>query len=180
MPLVKRWCYLTLICCAVYNDLTQEQNLKFRWLLNTSVRFAHGSIPLQASVTPYRLLLCWFPVENRCLLLLSTLTFTVISSHQPAYHSKLFTLWAQTSPRRVSPCFAPSPLLYSVPPTETLTRFKSLQQNLSTALQNTKFLLTFAQAASNFWYISTWLRVKLKPGVSECGFCRILIVHNIK
>lgn len=72
-------------------------------------------------MTPNRLFLGWLTVEKRRLLLLSSLAFAVISSHQSAYLYNLFTLRTQTILQRVSPRFI-SPLLYSVQKNETLNQ----------------------------------------------------------
>lgn len=106
--------------CAVYHDLTKEQNLKLHRLLNRCVRFVHGFIPWKSPLTPYRLSLGWLSVEDRRLLLLSCLAFSILSYKTPNYLFDCFTLRESVPDRRVTPRNVPAPLIYSTPRTVTL------------------------------------------------------------
>ena len=90
--------------CAVYNDLTQEQNLKLHRLLNRCVRFVHGHIPWQAPVTPYRLALGWLTEEDTY-----RPAYSILSRHHPGYLFDIFTFKKDVPSRRISLRILPEP-----------------------------------------------------------------------
>ncbi len=71
--------------CAVYHDLTAQQNLKLHRLLNACVRYVFGNIPWHSNVTPYRLALGWLSVTRRREYLIGALAHRVIKFRTPVY-----------------------------------------------------------------------------------------------
>lgn len=82
------------------------------YLNNSTIHFVCNFIPWQAPVTPYRLSLGQLIIENRRMLLISALEFTVLSSHQPVYLLELLTLRTDVALRWLSRRQVAEPLTY--------------------------------------------------------------------
>ncbi|CAB0037068.1 unnamed protein product [Trichogramma brassicae] len=93
---------------AVYDSVTNEQNLRLQRVQNACVRFVFGSIPRTAHVTPYRLALGWLSVCRRRELRIALLALEILRSGSPPQLRDPFILMAdhpeiRTSPRRIRP-----------------------------------------------------------------------------
>lgn len=71
--------------CAVYHDMSGEQNVRLHRLLNACVRYVYGTIPWDAHVTPYRLALGWLSVKRRRELFIGLQGFKIAKFNAPSY-----------------------------------------------------------------------------------------------
>ncbi|CAB0042904.1 unnamed protein product [Trichogramma brassicae] len=95
---------------AVYDSVTNEQNLRLQRVQNACVRFVYGSFPRTAHVTPYRLALGWLSVRRRRELRIALLALEILRSGSPPQLRAPFILMAdhpeiRISPRRIRPLF---------------------------------------------------------------------------
>lgn len=72
-------------CCAVYHDLSGQQNLKLHRLLNSCVRYVFGNIPWQSHVTPYRIALGWLSVLRRREYFIGSQAHSIIKTGSPSF-----------------------------------------------------------------------------------------------
>lgn len=63
---------------AMYHDLNTTQELRVKILVNSCVRFVHGTIPWRSHVTPYRLQRDWLSPRSHRELYVGSLAFTTL------------------------------------------------------------------------------------------------------
>uniref|UniRef100_A0ABD2XH34 Reverse transcriptase domain-containing protein n=1 Tax=Trichogramma kaykai TaxID=54128 RepID=A0ABD2XH34_9HYME len=133
---------------AVYDSVTQEQNLRLQRVQNACVRFVYGSIPRTAHVTPYRLALGWLSVRRRREMRIALLALEILRGGSPSQLRAPFKLLAdhpeiRTSPRRIRPL-----VYYNTKRTGALT--KSFTHTASRILSTLPFEITLANPASSY------------------------------
>ncbi|CAB0037066.1 unnamed protein product [Trichogramma brassicae] len=133
---------------AVYDSVTQEQNLRLQRVQNACVRFVYGSIPRTAHVTPYRLALGWLSVRRRREMRIALLALEILRGGSPSQLRTPFKLLAdhpeiRTSPRRIRPL-----VYYNAKRTGALT--KSFTHTASRILSALPFEITLANPASTY------------------------------
>ncbi|CAB0042610.1 unnamed protein product [Trichogramma brassicae] len=69
---------------AVYDSVTQEQNLRLQRVQNACVRFVYGSIPRTAHITPYHLALGWLSVRRRREMRIALLALEILRGGSPS------------------------------------------------------------------------------------------------
>ncbi|CAB0040419.1 unnamed protein product [Trichogramma brassicae] len=133
---------------AVYDSVTQEQNLRLQRVQNACVRFVYGSIPRTAHITPYRLALGWLSVHRRREMKIALLALEILRGGSPSQLRTPFKLLAdhpeiRTSPRRIRPL-----VYYNAKRTGALT--KSFTHTASRILSTLPFEITLANPASTY------------------------------
>ncbi|CAB0032720.1 unnamed protein product [Trichogramma brassicae] len=133
---------------AVYDSVTQEQNLRLQRVQNACVRFVYGSIPRTAHITPYRLALGWLSVHRRREMRIALLALEILRGGSPSQLRTPFKLLAdhpeiRTSPRRIRPL-----VYYNAKRTGALT--KSFTHTASRILSTLPFEITLANPASTY------------------------------
>ncbi|XP_071652800.1 uncharacterized protein [Temnothorax longispinosus] len=76
-------------CSLVYNDLTDELNLKLQRLINCAIRFIFN-LRRDERITPYRHRLKWLSVKNRRRYFLGTEMYKISKGMSPSYLSEIF------------------------------------------------------------------------------------------